>query len=103
MLLNVSGLVGIGSRPISSPIFKANRVGCQHNDPLTDQCWTEGLKRISHQTTNFALAEVSLAVMLMVNQHSGKWPRPVGHQQKGGDQVAFLAGVADADPAIAMF
>ena len=94
--------VGFGACALAPPVFKTDRVRRQHDDPLPGQRRPERLQGVARQAAYLALAEVALAGVLMVDEHSRKRSLAVGEQEIGGDQVAFRAGIADAEPAIAV-
>ena len=54
-------------------------------------------------TNDFTFAEVSLAGMLVMNQHCGKRSGAMWKQKIGRDRLAFVASVADQDSAITDF
>jgi hypothetical protein len=76
VLLNIGRFVCLRSRTISPPVLKADRVGCQDDNPLPGQCRPKRLQGIAHQTTDFTLPKVSLAVVLMMDEDTAKWSIP---------------------------
>jgi hypothetical protein len=64
----------IGMRRCSSasgsPIFKIERIRGEDDDPFLGESATESLKRIAHESADLTLAEMSLAVVLMMNDDS---------------------------------
>src|SRR5688500_6002545 len=65
MLLNI-GFIGLGTHTIAAPVLKTDRVGCQDDNPLPGQGWTERLQRIAHQATNFTFSKMSFSMVLMM-------------------------------------
>jgi hypothetical protein len=96
MLFNIGRFIGLCASTITAPVFKTNRVGCQNDEPLPGECWAECLQGIAQQAADFAFSEVSLTVVLMVEQQRGTWPLSKREQEKGRDGFPFWARVTDS-------
>ena len=61
--------VGFRARLIAPPIFETDRFGRWGSDPVLDHCRTKSMQWVIDQAANLALAEVSLAVVLLMDEH----------------------------------
>ncbi len=71
MILIDSGLsVGFRASLITPLIFETDRLGRWGSDPVLDHCRAKSMQWVIDQAANLALAEVSLAVVLLMDEHN---------------------------------
>lgn len=61
------------------------------------------MQGIPCKAADFALPKMSLAVVLMMKEHSRKWSIALRDKEEGRDGVSFLAGITDPNSLIALF
>ncbi len=89
--------MGCRSGNSRSPIFETDRVWSEHDDAFLGERRPKRLIRISDQSADLALAEVAFAVVLMMNDYSGRrLAQTLWYQQKRGNRVAVSRFVDNA-------
>jgi hypothetical protein len=66
------GRVGLGAAGMRAAVLEADRVGRKHADPPLREQRAEGLERVAGQGGRLALAQVVLAVVLVVDEDGGE-------------------------------
>ena len=81
------GRIRLNPLPVLTPILKANRVRCQDSNATLRQRRPKRLQRVTDQATHLTFAQMSFAIVLMVDEHGGKRSGPVRQQEIGGNLV----------------
>jgi hypothetical protein len=73
-------------------ILKAYRVWCENNQASRGQKWPKCLMRVANKAADFALSEVTFAVVLVMDDDRGRWgAETVWDQEVGRNPIAVGA------------